>query len=82
MMEDINAQTKGLVMKKYSGVCWFLPLLISAAQAMASTGSPFYGDPPDERHPWCIHDWNRPQPARVEPGPAKPRAPDRRRGQR
>lgn len=28
----------------------------------------FYGDPPDATHPWGIHDMNRPQPPRVEPG--------------
>jgi len=28
----------------------------------------FYGDPPDATHPWAIHDMNRPQPVRVEPG--------------
>lgn len=28
----------------------------------------FYGDPPDATHPWAIHDENRPQPPRVEPG--------------
>jgi hypothetical protein len=28
----------------------------------------FYGDPPDATHPWAIHDMNRPQPLRVEPG--------------
>ena len=33
-----------------------------------STGNPFYGDAPDEHHPWAIHDRNRPQPKRVEPG--------------
>lgn len=27
----------------------------------------FYGDPPDETHPWGVHDQNRPQPPRVEP---------------
>ena len=27
----------------------------------------FYGDPPDQTHPWAIHDNNRPQPPRVEP---------------
>ena len=49
-------------------------LIATAAQA-GSTGQPFYGDPPDARHPWCVHDWNRPQPQRVEPKPladAKP----------
>ena len=28
----------------------------------------FYGDAPDQHHPWSIHDRNRPQPKRVEPG--------------
>jgi hypothetical protein len=35
----------------------------------ASTGSPFYGDAPDATHPWCVHDWNRPQPPIVDPLP-------------
>jgi len=41
-----------------------LPCLAQAA----NTGSPFYGDPPDAHHPWAVHDQNRPQPVRVEPG--------------
>lgn len=28
----------------------------------------FYGEPPDEHHPWAVHDMNRPQPPIVEPG--------------
>ncbi|MGH7943505.1 MAG: 3-keto-disaccharide hydrolase [Opitutaceae bacterium] len=45
------------------------PLLIaSTGLGAASTGTPFHGDPPDEHHPWAIHDRNRPQPKRVEPG--------------
>jgi hypothetical protein len=43
-------------------------LLLGTARA-ANTGSPFYGDPPDGSHPWAVHDWNRPQPPRVEPLP-------------
>ena len=39
-------------------------LLLSAPLAVAQ----FYGDPPDDTHPWAIHDNNRPQPPRVEPG--------------
>lgn len=41
-----------------------LPLL--AATVYGAGG--FYGDPPDATHPWAIHDMNRPQPPRVEPG--------------
>ncbi len=43
-------------------------LLATTARAAPSTGSPFYGDTPDKNHPWAIHDQNRPQPKRVEPG--------------
>jgi hypothetical protein len=42
--------------------------MASASYAAASTGSPFYGDPPDDIHPWAIHDQNRPQPKVVTPG--------------
>ncbi|MDB6071135.1 MAG: hypothetical protein JWL81_2306 [Verrucomicrobiales bacterium] len=41
-------------------------LVLAAAAPLASAG--FYGDPPDATHPWAIHDENRPQPPRVEPG--------------
>lgn len=45
----------------------------SADEAVAplepSVGGPvFAGDAPDETHPWAVHDRNRPQPVRVEPG--------------
>ena len=43
-------------------------LAASLGAAVPSTGSPFYGDPPDAHHPWAIHDQNRPQPPRVGPG--------------
>jgi len=39
-----------------------------AAPIFASTGSPFYGDAPDQNHPWAVHDQNRPQPPVVTPG--------------
>jgi hypothetical protein len=45
-----------------------LTLLASSGSGAASTGNAFYGDPPDERHPWAIHDRNRPQPVLVKPG--------------
>lgn len=47
-----------------------LCVLMSAGSATwaANTGSPFYGDAPDEHHPWAVHDRNRPQPKLVTPG--------------
>jgi len=53
----------------------FASLLVAASSFAASTGQPFYGDPPDDHHPWCVHDRNRPQPPRVEPKPFKPAPP-------
>jgi hypothetical protein len=54
-------------------------LLASVSRAAPSTGSPFYGDAPNATHPWAVHDQNRPQPKRVEPGtystPAQPGQP-------
>jgi len=44
-----------------------LSLLTSSALA-ASAGPVFYGDPPDDHHPWAVHDGNRPQPKIVTPG--------------
>jgi hypothetical protein len=43
-------------------------LMAAPSYAAVSTGNPFYGDPPDQTHPWATHDRNRPQPPRVEPG--------------
>jgi hypothetical protein len=40
---------------------------VSSGQA-ASSGQAFYGDPPDEHHPWAVHDQNRPQPPIITPG--------------
>ena len=53
-------------------------LLLAGTARAASTGSAFYGDAPDDTHPWAVHDQNRPQPPRVEPLPydaAKAKAP-------
>lgn len=33
-----------------------------------NSAAAFYGDPPDARHPWAVHDMNRPQPKLVTPG--------------
>lgn len=45
-----------------------LVLLASAIPASVFADGAFYGDPPDQSHPWTIHDMNRAQPPRVEPG--------------
>jgi hypothetical protein len=47
-------------------VCTVFSLSVSVYAA--NVGSPFHGDPPDDHHPWCVHDRNRPQPALVTPG--------------
>jgi len=44
----------------------FCALALAATPALAD--GPFYGDPPNETHPWALHDMNRPQPPRVTPG--------------
>jgi len=44
------------------------PLALSLLSSAAFADGGFYGDPPDATHPWAIHDMNRPQPPRVEPG--------------
>lgn len=49
------------IIKTLAAITFFSAVTANAQQA-------FYGDPPDEHHPWAIHDDNRPQPPRVEPG--------------
>lgn len=44
------------------------PLSFALFSTAAFAAGGFYGDPPDATHPWAIHDMNRPQPPRVEPG--------------
>ena len=46
----------------------FTAVALAAACPSAFADGAFYGDPPDEHHPWAIHDMNRAQPPRVEPG--------------
>ncbi len=45
-------------------------LALSLLTTAAFADGAFYGDPPDATHPWAIHDMNRAQPTRVEPGTA------------
>jgi hypothetical protein len=56
-------------MKLYSTLTTVSAFLsLAAASFGASTGPVFYGDAPDEHHPWAVHDGNRPQPKIVAPG--------------
>jgi len=59
-------------MKSHRAIFSLAALLSSATASLAagSTGQAFYGDPPDDHHPWCVHDRNRPQPRVVAPLPA------------
>jgi hypothetical protein len=41
---------------------------ITSSALAASYGPVFYGDAPDDHHPWAVHDGNRPQPNIVTPG--------------
>ncbi len=45
-------------------------IALSLVTNAAFAADAFYGDPPDATHPWAIHDMNRAQPPRVEPGTA------------
>lgn len=56
-------------MKITSALATFSAFLsLAAAGQAASSGPRFYGDAPDEHHPWAVHDGNRPQPKIVTPG--------------
>src|SRR5512135_8968 len=57
-------------MKLCSAQITVYALLLSASVTCraASAAPAFYGDPPDEHHPWAVHDGNRPQPSVVTPG--------------
>ena len=43
----------------------FVTVCVVAASAAAFAG--IYGDTPDAKHAWAVHDWNRPKPTKVEP---------------
>jgi hypothetical protein len=53
--------------------------LASAGLGAGPSGPVFYGDAPDDHHPWAVHDRNRPQPKVITPGtfslPDKPGQP-------
>jgi len=56
-------------MKRLHVLCLLsLGLSLAGNLPAANTGSAFYGDAPDDHHPWAVHDHNRPQPKLVTPG--------------
>src|SRR5690348_13519018 len=57
-------------MKLWSPEGMICAVVLSASVTVraASSAPAFYGDPPDEHHPWAVHDGNRPQPKLVTPG--------------
>ena len=56
-------------MRFYLALTAILTALSFDSTARAAASAPaFYGDPPDEHHPWGVHDGNRPQPKVVTPG--------------
>jgi prepilin-type processing-associated H-X9-DG protein len=55
-------------MQVRSTLIHFTAFACITSTALAASGPRFYGDPPDEHHPWAVHDGNRPQPKVVTPG--------------
>lgn len=55
-------------MKSYLTLGAIGAMLSLANSSHAFSGPVFYGDPPDETHPWAVHDQNRPQAKIVTPG--------------
>ena len=48
-------------------------LILSAAGLCAcTTFAGLYGDTPDAKHAWAVHDWNRPKPVKVTAEPGLP----------
>jgi hypothetical protein len=47
--------------------CFSLAMLLAACSPFSGMAAGLYGDTPDARHAWAVHDWNRPKPARVTP---------------
>ena len=43
--------------------------MTAIAIGMFAAAAGLYGDVPDSKHAWSVHDWNRPKPAKVEPAP-------------
>lgn len=42
-------------------------LMTALAMSAGASFAGIYGDTPDAKHAWAVHDWNRPKPSKVEP---------------
>ena len=42
-------------------------VITAVAMAAGTAIAGIYGDTPDAKHAWAVHDWNRPKPSKVEP---------------
>lgn len=47
---------------------WVACVSLASGGVASAVGPVFYGDAPDDHHPWAVHDRNRPQPPVVTPG--------------
>jgi hypothetical protein len=46
--------------------------LAAGAAAVTTVWAGLYGDTPDAKHAWAVHDWNRPAPKKIAAEPGKP----------
>ena len=53
-------------MSRLNKTSFILIVTLATTRALAANGA-FFGDPPDEHHPWAVHDHNRPLPPVVTP---------------
>ena len=47
-------------------------LVLAALAAPAASFAALYGDTPDAKHAWAVHDRNRPNPVKIAAEPGKP----------
>ena len=61
-----NCESGGIMIYYTSMKTVFLTTALLASPVLAFAG--LYGDTPDAKHAWAVHDWNRPKPTKVEIG--------------
>ena len=53
-------------MNRFNKTFSILTVTLATSGALVANGA-FFGDPPDDHHPWAVHDQNRPMPPVVTP---------------